>query len=86
MSEQTDALAGQAATLPEAIDLHSLQVIGIIAAHDGPTALLRSSRGQFARVQVGESAFGVEVLAIDDSQVMLKNRWGQSEAKSIPTG
>ena len=86
MAEQDNALAGQAATRSDVIDLGSLQLIGVINAHDGLTALLRSSGGEFARVQVGDSAFGVQVLAIDDAQVMVRNRWGQNEAVPLVTG
>ncbi len=78
------ALAGANATMPDALTLNDLSVIGLINAHDGATALLRSSRGQIARVHVGDEAFGVRITAISDQQVILTNRWGQTEALQLP--
>ncbi|EBA11599.1 hypothetical protein RCCS2_16761 [Roseobacter sp. CCS2] len=53
-------------------------------AHDGMAALLRSSRGQIARVQVGDTAFGMQITAIGDEQILLTNRWGRTEALELP--
>ncbi len=86
MAETTAPLAGQHATRDDVLDLRSLQVLGIIQAHDGTTALLRSSRGQVARVHVGDAAFGMQVTAIGTDRVMLTNRWGQTEALLLPQG
>ncbi len=83
MAEQTPALAAAHATRPDAIDLRGLTVIGVMRAHDGPAALLRSSRGRIARVQVGAEVFGVRVAAIADDQVLLTDRWGQTQAVAL---
>lgn len=78
------ALAAAKATLPDALELRSLSVIGLMQAHDGPTALLRSSRGQIARVHVGAAAFGVQIAAINDAQVVLIDRWGRTQSLALP--
>ncbi|WP_156788529.1 hypothetical protein [Roseobacter sp. CCS2] len=72
------------ATKPDALELNSLSVIGLMDAHDGMAALLRSSRGQIARVQVGDTAFGMQITAIGDEQILLTNRWGRTEALELP--
>lgn len=86
MSENTPnpALAASKVTLPGALELRSLSVIGLIQAHDGPTALLRSSRGQIARVHVGQTALGVQVNAINDAQVVITDRWGRTQSLALP--
>lgn len=82
---QSDAaLAAQKATMPDALSLNTLSVIGLIAAHDGPTALLRSSRGDIARVHVGDEAFGARVTAIGEDIVLLTDRWGQTHSLQLP--
>ena len=86
MAEPDNALAGQNATRDDVLDLHALQLLGLIIAHDGPTALLRSSRGEIARLHLGEEAFGVRVTAIGEDRVMVTNRWGQTEALTLPQG
>ena len=81
---QSAALAGANATLPDALELRSLTVIGLMDAHDGTAALLRSSRGQIARVHVGDTAFGVQITAISDAQIMLTDRWGRTQSLALP--
>ncbi len=81
----TSALAGVKATVPEALDLNTLAVIGVMDAHDGMAALLRSSNGQIARVSVGDEAFGVQITAIGDTQVLLTNRWGRTQSLALPS-
>lgn len=78
------ALAAEKATMPDALTLNALSVIGLINAHDGATALLRSARGEVARVQVGDEVFGVSITAIGETQVLLTNRWGQTHALALP--
>ena len=84
MSEPTPALAADNATVLDALDLRALAVIGVINAQGEATALLRSSRGQIARVGVGGEAFGVQVTAIGDTQVLLTDRWGRTQSLKLP--
>ncbi len=86
MSDETtdNGLAGVKATTPDALDLYALAVIGVMDAHDGTSALLRSSRGQVARVHVGDEAFGVRITAIGDNQVLLTDRWGRTQSLVLP--
>ncbi len=83
MSEETPALAAAKATQPDVLALNDLTVIGLMNAHDGPAALLRSPRGQFARVQVGARVFGVTVTGIGDDQLILTTRGGQTKAITV---
>jgi len=81
LDETSDAaLAAVHATTPDALAEHKLAVIGIMNAHDGPAALLRSSRGQVARVRAGDTAFGTEITAIGEAQVVLTDRWGRTQS------
>ncbi len=83
MSEQTPALAAAKATRADALTLNDLTVIGLMQAHDGPAALLRSPRGRIARVQVGAQAFGVTITGIGDDQVILTTRGGDTRAMRV---
>ena len=86
MSDTDTALAEQNATRLGVLDLHALQLLGVMQAHDGPAALLRSAEGGIARLQIGEEAFGVRVTAIGETEVILTNRWGQPESLALPQG
>lgn len=83
MAEQTSALAAAHATRPDAIDLRGLAVIGVMNAHDGPAAILRSGRGQIARVQVGTEVFGVTVTAIGEDRVILTTWSGATQTIGV---
>lgn len=78
------ALAAAKATVPDALALNTLSLIGLIDAHDGVAALLRSSRGRIARVHVGDEAFGARITAIGDDQVVLTDRWGRTQSLQLP--
>ncbi len=84
MSETTPALVAVNATRPDVLALRSLTVIGVMQAHDGKAAILRSGRGQIARVQAGTRVFGVTVTAIGDDHVVLADRSGQTQAVGVP--
>ena len=86
MSNETPSsvLAEAKATVPDALELNTLSVIGLMEAHDGVAALLRSSRGQIARVSVGDEVFGVQVTAIGDAQILLTDRWGRTQSLALP--
>ena len=86
MSDETNGadVAAAKATLPDALALNELSVIGLMNTSNGQAALLRSSRGDIARVTVGEEVFGVRVTAISDEQILLTNRWGRTEALALP--
>jgi hypothetical protein len=86
MAEPDPALAGAKATMSEALDLNALSVIGVIDGHNGLAALLRSSRGQIARVATGDSMFGVTITAIGDDLVIMTDRWGRTQSLALPRG
>lgn len=86
MADETtnSPLPGVKATMPDALALNRLAVIGLMDGQNGMAALLRSSRGQIARVRVGETAFGVQITAIGDEQVLLTDRWGRTQSLELP--
>ncbi len=86
MPEPDPALAAAKATMPDALDLRSLALIGVMDAYDGPAALLRSARGGIARVTVGQEAFGAQITAIGEAQVIVTDRWGRTLALELPGG
>ena len=77
-------LAGVNATMPDVLELNTLSVIGVMDTHDGAAALLRSARGRIARVAVGDTAFGVQITAIGDEQIILTDRWGRTQSLQLP--
>lgn len=83
MSDSTSALVAEKATRPDAISLRDLVVIGIVHTPDGPSVLLRSARGEIARVQTGQDIYGVKVTAIGDDQVLLTNWLGETQALRV---
>lgn len=84
MSDTTSALVAANATRADVLDLRSLTVIGVMHAHDGRAAILRSARGRIARVQAGAQVFGVTVTAIADNHVILADRSGQAQTVGVP--
>ncbi len=83
MSEQTPANVAAKATIADAIALRELTLLGVMQAHDGPAALLRSARGRVARVQTGQQVFGYTIAAIGDAQVQLTDRRGTAHALTL---
>ena len=78
----TLALADQ----PDALPLDQLTVIGLFSGPDGGRALLRAPSGDIAALTPGESAFGVTLDAVDESQAIVTDRRGQSFALTLPAG
>jgi hypothetical protein len=71
MTTDTPANVAASATLPDLLSLENLAVIGVMTGQEAPAALIRSRRGDIARVTAGETAFGVTIAAIDATQVVL---------------
>ncbi len=86
MAETDNSLAATAATLDGVLDLRALQLLGVMEAHDGLAALLRSPRGQIARLQVGDEAFGIRITAIGADRITVTDSRGQSGALVLPQG
>lgn len=76
--------AALAATQEGVLDTRTIQILGIMIAHDGRAAFLRAPHGAVARVHVGDSVFGLRVTGIDDRQVTVIDRWQQSSALTLP--
>ncbi|MFG5380131.1 hypothetical protein [Yoonia sp. R2-816] len=85
MTETTPAHVAAKATIADAIDLSQLTLLGVMQAHDGPAALLRSPRGRIERVQMGARAFGYTVAAVGDRQVQLTDRRGTVYSLTLTT-
>ena len=83
MSETTPALVAEQATLVDILPMDGITLIGIFTTHDGPAALLRSSRGQIARVTPGAETMGMTVAAIGTDTVMLVDRAGTSHPLAL---
>ena len=84
MTDTTPALVAEQATLAGVLPLDGLTVIGIYNTLGGYSALLRSARGQFARVTAGTQSLGVSVAAISDTTVMVVDGAGTSYALAVP--
>lgn len=72
------------ATLTDALNIDALAVIGVIDAQNERAVLLRSARGNVARASVGTKVLGVEVIAIDDTQVVISDWLGRGKALQLP--
>ncbi|MFK7751118.1 MAG: hypothetical protein AB8B51_01080 [Sedimentitalea sp.] len=86
MAEPDPALAGAKATMSDALELNALSVIGVIDGHNGTAALLRSARGQIARVSTGETIFGITVNGIGEDRIVMTDRWGRTQSLALPRG
>lgn len=84
MSETTPDRVAQSATLSDILPMNGLTIIGIFTTHDGPAALLRSSRGKVERVIPGAKTLGVTITAIGDDRVMLVDSNGTSHTLAVP--
>ncbi|MCG3267425.1 pilus assembly protein PilP [Yoonia sp. I 8.24] len=84
MTTDTPTNVAASATLPDMLSLQNLAVIGVMMGQDAPAALIRSRRGDIARVTTGETAFGVTISAIDAAQVVLTDRAGTQHVLVVP--
>ena len=84
MTTDTPANVAASATLPDILVLENLTVIGVFTGVDAPAALIRSRRGDIARVIAGETAFGVTIAAIDAAQVVLTDSAGTQHVLMVP--
>lgn len=85
MSEQTPALVAEKATIPGAVDLRNLTILGLMQVKDGPAALIRSGDGRIERVTPGSQVFGVTISAIGEDVVVLSDARGAVYQLTIPT-
>ena len=71
MSETTNEITADLATMRGALPLRKLQLIGIMGTPEAPRALLRTSAGQIRHVAMGDTLPQGTVVAISDSAVIL---------------
>lgn len=84
LTDQTTDLVAAAATLSDAIDLGEFVLLGVMHTPNVTWALLRSPRGEIARVETGNTVFGYTIAAIGDGQVQLTDSAGKLYALSLP--
>ena len=84
MTDETPQNVAQAATLNDALSLDGLTLIGLFSGPESPTALIRSDRGNIARVSAGESIFGLQIAAIDADRIILTDRTGTQHVMVVP--
>jgi Tfp pilus assembly protein PilP len=76
MSETTNAITADAATLKGVFPLHSLQLIGVFGTPESRRALLRQPGGEIEQVEVGAALRQGKVVAIDEDAVILSSARG----------
>jgi hypothetical protein len=75
----------RAATIPGAINLRDVNLIGVFGRPNERRALVRLSNGRYQRVGVGDSLDGGQVTAISDNQLNYVKR-GRTITLTIPSG
>ena len=70
----TSASVARSATIENAINLRTTNLIGVFGAADARTALIRLSGGRLVRVQLGQSFSGWTVVAISEDTVRIRKR------------
>lgn len=79
------SLVAKHATLPAALHLRSLTLIGIVGPTATPSALLRQKDGRILKLDVGDSSPVGTLAAIDHNSVRL-SRNGRIKTLSLPQG
>lgn len=72
MSEDTTPQTAKAATIPAALPLNSLQLLGVFTNPKGARALIRAANGAVTMGQAGTQLPGGEVTLVADSHVMVR--------------
>lgn len=85
MSETTNSFVANAASKTGVLPLGGTTLIGTITAPSGPKALLRDVNGRIVTASVGDNTPAGQVVAIDDSEVVLQSTAGQTRL-GIPAG
>jgi len=70
-TEATTSIAAELATERGALQLHELQLVGLVGTPQDRRALLRRASGQIDMVRVGDTVRQGTVVAIDDEVVVL---------------
>ncbi|MBL3552497.1 hypothetical protein [Rhodovulum sulfidophilum] len=81
----TAASVARQATLPDAINLRDLNLIGVYGTSADRRALLRLPSGRFVKVKVGDKIDGGQVAAIGDTQLRYVKR-GRNIVLDLPGG
>ncbi|MEM9009630.1 MAG: hypothetical protein AAGE18_00265 [Pseudomonadota bacterium] len=79
----TPTAVAQAATIPDAINLDAISLIGVYGSTSSRRALIRLPNGRFVRVARGGNLDGWEVLAIDEDSLRLR-RGRETRTLNIP--
>ncbi|ARC87656.1 hypothetical protein B5V46_02975 [Rhodovulum sp. MB263] len=81
----TAASVARQATLPDAINLRNLNLIGVYGTSADRRALLRLPSGRFVKVKVGDTVDGGQVAAIGETQLRYVKR-GRNIVLDLPGG
>ncbi|PTW44139.1 hypothetical protein [Rhodovulum kholense] len=84
-SVPTTASVAKQATLPDAINLRDLNLIGVFGSSADRRALLRLPSGRFVKVKVGDSIDGGQVAAIGETQLRYVKH-GRNIVLDLPGG
>lgn len=83
MSEQTNAITADAATLTGAITLRGLTLLGTFGAEGRAAALVRLPSNRIRRVETGDSLGTHRVIGIEPGRLILESQ-GQAHALDWP--
>lgn len=81
----SSASVAKQATLPNAINLRQVNLIGIYGSASNRRALVRLKSGRYVKVQVGDRLDGGRVTAIGESELHYAKR-GRDEVLKLPEG
>ncbi|MBJ6373298.1 hypothetical protein JF290_17360 [Sedimentitalea sp. CAU 1593] len=84
-SSQTPASVGDIATQRRALQRGDLELIGLFGPTNDLSALLRKPGGGIARVKAGDKLSAGQVIAIDESGLVLEKN-GRTRRLSLPSG
>lgn len=73
------------AVIPDALALDRLTLIGVMHAGDSASALIRTSRGEIAKVTTGDTVGAQTVAAISDDSLILASPNGAQTILHMPS-
>ncbi|NIZ13791.1 hypothetical protein [Phaeobacter sp. HF9A] len=81
----SSASVARQATIPNAIKLRELNLIGVYGTPSQRRALVRLPSGRYVKVKVGDRIDGGHIVAIGESQLQYQKR-GRNKTLTIPSG
>ncbi len=84
MTTETTPFVAQTASIPDALPLHEVSLLGLFGGPEDQSALLRNPAGDVAMVKTGDRVFGLTVIAMNDASVQFRDERGRDGTLSIP--